>query len=265
MKNKIIVSFLFASLITSCGTPVGEGQQGGTVKPPEVQIETLPRTQILPKSVKKAIQEGYITIFGNSRGTYKEITVLIKNTSNYDLDLELDAGLFFQCPVDKMQSLVLTEDRQISLAKNEQKSLIVHSACTNAGFRSPTVIEDWPLAEAPKNLDVSLKFYGEQQDLIHKYLSRKNPEKFKSEEDYSRFLQVVIWYYLGNNNKEIRRMLTEHVYNGDIEKMNLWLNGISDDAKEIAIMIRNKDKKALKGFLIKSLSKTKSKIKNMFK
>jgi len=265
MKNKIIFSFLFAGLITSCGVKVSESEQGGTVKPPEVQIETLPSTQFSPRSVKKAIQEGYITIFGNSLGTYKEITVVLKNTSSYDLDLELDAGLFFQCPEDKMQSLVLTEDKQISLAKNEQKSLTVHSACTNASFRSPTVIEDWPLAEAPKNLDVSLKFYGEQQDLIHKYLSRKNPEKFKSEEDYSRFLQVVIWYYLGNNDKDIRRMLTEHVYSGDIEKMNLWLNDISDDAKDIAIMIRNKDKNALKDLLIKSLSKTKSKIKNMFK
>lgn len=219
--------------LSSCGNPIES----------EVSQEREPTVlEAFTGSASEALRKGLVQIEGVGLGTFRNLNVELKNDSERPLNLELDAGTYFNNPDDNKQNLILLEDVSLNLAPGESRSEQVASACCNAGLGVPGRIGDWPVAEAPKDLDVALKFLGEYDAEISAYLRQKNPERLGTKEQQNQFKQVLVWAYLGGEYDDMRRMLAQEVFHNETAQAEAFLALTLEDARELAEMLRNRDR-----------------------
>ena len=107
----------------------------------------------------------------------------------------------------------------------------------------------WPVADAPKNLDLGLRFIGENDRIISEFLKKKNPEKLGTAAQQKQFKQVMIWSYLGDNYDDMRRMLAQDVFANDISKAEEFLSTVYEDAQELGELMRRRDVASLRAWV----------------
>lgn len=197
-------------------------------------------------SAFEAMERGLVSISGQGLNTYRQIEVTLINLSNRTLELELDAGMYFDNPRAQSQNLILLQDTDIRLTPHQSIKRMMSSACTNASWSVPQSDNNWPVAKVPKNLDAALKFYGEHEAKINAYLKKKNPEELGTSEQQKRFLQVAIWAYMDDNPEDIRRMLAQEVFQNDIDKANQFFDATYSEAREISDMMKRRDSESMK-------------------
>lgn len=202
-------------------------------------------------TINQAIEKGYASVSANGQGTYTKLEVTVNNLTNKQLNIELNSGLNFKNPNPEEQSLIITEKIGIvSIQPDEDFKKITSSVCTNVKLHVPGKETGWSNSiNNDSKIDEILAMYGKYKPEITKWLQKKNPQKFATEEDQQRFLQVLVWAYTGGNYQEILEMLAKDVYGGDINKAKQWLDGVYDQAKSIVEYVRSKDYKGLLSYI----------------
>jgi len=202
--------------------------------------------QTIRESYREAKSEGHARAIAHGMNTYEQVGITIENLTDDILILEVDAGLFFQNPNAKHQSLITLYDKtNLRIEPKGTAEFNLPSACTNAGLQVPDDSEQWPQATAPLGLNLALLFYGEHRRAIDAHLAKKNPARLGTSEQRQHFQQVMIWAYMGNEYSEILRMLTEHVYFKETAQAKAWLDQVYAEAQQVAELIRNRDTDAL--------------------
>ena len=243
---KIIATLFVASLIlTSCG---GNSQEGEPHDKPNENVKK-PDPNIT-YSLKEALANDFIKISADGKGTYRNIKLNLENKSDASCKLTLPAGLYFENPDDKSQSLITAKKIEIITIDDKQKfSLDVPSFCTNVKQSVPGLLKDWN--HNPNyngGLDEVIDFYGKYEKGINEWLEKKNKE-FSDENKRMLFFQTVIWYHEGAQYQEILEMLKNDVFKNDIEKAKVWLDNIQQEASQLAQLIKERDSEKIKTWL----------------
>ena len=201
-------------------------------------------------SLKEALANDFIKISADGNGTYRNIKLNLENKSDASCKLTLTAGLYFENPDDKSQSLITAKKIDIITIDDKQKfSLDVPSFCTNVKQSVPGLLKDWN--HNPNyngGLDEVIAFYGKYEKGINKWLEKKNKE-FSDENKRMLFFQTVIWYHEGAQYQEILEMLKNDVFKNDIEKAKVWLDNIQQEASQLAQLIKERDSEKIKTWL----------------
>jgi len=244
--TKIIATLFVASLIlTSCGGNSKEGEPqdkpNENVKKPDPNITY---------SLKEALASDFIKISADGNGTYRNIRLNLENKSDASCKLTLPAGIYFENPDDKAQSLITAKKIEIITLNDKQKfSLDVLSFCTNVQQSVPGLLKNWN--HNPNyngGLDEVIEFYGKYEKGINEWLEKKNKE-FSDENKRMLFFQTVIWYHEGAQYQEILAMLKNDVFKNDIEQAKVWLDEIHKEASELAKLIKERDLEKIKTWL----------------
>jgi hypothetical protein len=75
----------------------------------------------------------FIKISADGNGTYRNIRLNLENKSDASCKLTLPAGIYFENPDEKAQSLITAKKIEtITLSEKQKLSLDVPSFCTNA-------------------------------------------------------------------------------------------------------------------------------------
>ncbi len=198
-------------------------------------------------TLKEAASFEGITVSAVGLGTYKKLDVVLKNSSDSTITLEIPAGSHFLNPIDEEQSLISSEgSAEITIQAGDEKRVTVPTFCTNAKQQVPGSQSGWDYeAEYKGGLDEVIFFYGKHAVVIDQWLEKKNPEKFAKKEDRMLFFQVVIWSYQGAQYDDIVNMLSQDVFADDITAAKKWLDEVYQEAVEIAQLIKNKDAEGL--------------------
>lgn len=201
-------------------------------------------------SLTEALAGDFIKISADGNGTFRNIRVNIENNSNSKINVSLPAGIYFENPDDKAQSLITAKKRdEILLNDKEKISVDVRSFCTNVNQKVPGVLKDWKYNPNYKGgLDEVIEFYGQYEKGINEWLEKKNP-KFSSDENRMLFFQIVIWYHEGGKYQEILNMLKKDVFQNDINHAKIWLDEIHAEAAELAQLIKERDSDKIKNWL----------------
>ena len=239
--NKHSLIFALFIFITLACSPSNKGEEGST---------TQGKMSIDPEktyTLKEAASFEGITVSAVGLGTYKKLDVVLKNSSDSNITLEIPAGSHFLNPIDEEQSLISSENSaKITLQPGETKKVTVPTFCTNAKQQVPGSQSGWDYeAEYKGGLDEVISFYGKHAVVIDQWLEKKNPEKFARKEDRMLFFQVVIWSYQGAEYEDIVDMLSQDVFADDITATKKWLDEVYQEAVEIAQLIKNKDSEGL--------------------
>ena len=244
--TKIITTLVVASLIlTSCG---GNSKVD---EPKDIQIEDVKKPDPnITYSLKDALANDFIKISADGNGTYRNIRINLENKSDGSFKLTLPAGIYFENPDEKAQSLITAiKKEQISLSDKQKISLDVPSFCTNVKQSVPGFLKNWNHNPNYKGgLDEVIEFYGKYEKGINEWLEKKNKE-FSDENKRMLFFQTVIWYHEGGQYQEILTMLENDVFKNDIEKAKVWLDNIQQDASELAQLIKERDSENIKNWL----------------
>lgn len=238
---------MLALLLIGCGGTIQTGEDNENSTRPESRRESL--LTKFKGSLEDAIDQRLVKIQGNGKNTYRELDVTIENISDIPLDIEVDAGTFFDNPKSRSQNLILLDDVSLSLRPGESETKTMSSACCNAGYSVPGDDSGWPVADAPKNLDLGLRFIGENDRIISEFLKKKNPEKLGTAAQQKQFKQVMIWSYLGDNYDDMRRMLAQDVFANDISKAEEFLSTVYEDAQELGELMRRRDVASLRAWV----------------
>jgi predicted small secreted protein len=244
--TKIIATLFVASLIlTSCGGNSKEGEPQD--KPHEHVKQPDPN---ITYSLKEALASDFIKISADGNGTYRNIRLNLENKSDASCKLTLPAGIYFENPDDKAQSLITAKKIEIITLNDKQKfSLDVLSFCTNVQQSVPCLLKKWNHNQNYNGgLDEVIEFYGKYEKGINEWLEKKNKE-FSDENKRMLFFQTVIWYHEGAQYQEILAMLKNDVFKNDIEKAKVWLDNIQQDASELAKLIKERDSEKIKTWL----------------
>jgi hypothetical protein len=218
----------------------------------KTRSEELPAYDGKKISIEEAVKKGFATLSANGKGTFSQIDVVIDNKTDQTLNLQVGGGLFFSNPNSNAQSLLTIQAiGEISIDPKGRKVLEnIPTVCTNAQLEIPGTQTNWPSQINPDGtIDNILSVYSKYKDNINGYLQRKNPEKFQTEADQQRFLQVLVWAYSGAEYKRILDMLAKDVYGNDIDRAKQWLDGVYEDAANMANYIKNGDFKGLVDYL----------------
>lgn len=109
-------------------------------------------------SLKNAIKDGKITYTAeyNPKGTHYlgPILLTVKNTSNEELQINLNAGDLFVPTESMFQNIVVIRTDKIHLLPNEKKSITVEGNCTESHDRGAINTTKYTFAE---NNDIKLK------------------------------------------------------------------------------------------------------------
>ena len=242
----ILTTFLVASaILTSCG--------GNSEKKVEVEVEesneiTKPDPDKI-YSLKDALASNFIKISADGNGTYRNIRLNLENNSNASFNLTIPAGIYFENPDDKAQSLITAKKIEtITLSDKQKFSSDVPSFCTNVKQSVPGLLKNW--RHNPNyngGLDEVIEFYGKYEKVINEWLEKKN-EKFSTEDNRMLFFQTVIWYHEGGQYLEILGMLKNGVFKNDIEQAKVWLDEIQKEASELAQLIKERDSEKIKNW-----------------
>jgi hypothetical protein len=234
------------ALMSILGVGCSSGSDNETRR--EAQEETT-KTAVFIGSLEQAMSENLIQVGGQGLGTYKQIELYLENTSDREVQIEVEAGSHFRNPVSSSQNLITLRSEKITLKKGSQERITLPAACTNASLRVPGREGDWKWEQAPKDLDKALRFYGKHEQKIGEFLAKKNPEKLSNPEQRQAFLQVAIWTYLGDNPEDIIGLLAQEVFHNDIQRARDFFDSVREDATRIAEMLRNRDDEAIKSWL----------------
>ena len=199
-------------------------------------------------TAEEALRLGLVEIEGKGKNTFRQIQANVRNLTSKELNLELDAGMYFDNPRSKSQNLVILEDYKMQVGPGQSVAKTLNSACTDAEWSVPRDDDHWPVEKAPKNLDGALKFYGQHEDKISAYLKKKNPEQLGTAGQQQQFKQVMVWAYMGDNYDDIRRMLAQEVFNNDLDRAEDFLSEHYSDAQEIADLVREQDSAAIRQY-----------------
>lgn len=243
---KIIASLFFASaILTSCG---GNSQEGEPHDKPNENVKK-PDPNIT-YSLKDALASDFIKISADGNGTYRNIRLNLENKTDASCKLTLPAGIYFENPDDKAQSLITAKKIEIITLNDKQKlSQDVPSFCTNVKQSVPGLLKNWN--HNPNyngGLDEVIEFYGKYEKGINEWLEKKNKE-FSDENKRMLFFQTVIWYHEGGQYQEILAMLKNDVFKNDIEQAKVWLDEIHEEASELAKLIKERDSEKIKTWL----------------
>jgi hypothetical protein len=242
-----ILATLFVGLVlfTSCG---GNSQESKTHDETNENV-TKPDPNIT-YSLKDALAGNFIKISADGNGTYRNIRLNLENKSDASCTLTLPAGLYFENPDEKAQSLITAKKIEtITLSEKQKLSLDVPSFCTNAKQNVPGLLKNWN--HNPKyngGLDEVIEFYGKYEKGINEWLEKKN-ERFSDENNRMLFFQTVIWYHEGGQYQEILAMLNKDVFKNDIEQAKVWLDEIQQEASQLAQLIKERDSEKIKSWL----------------
>ena len=244
--TKIIATLFVASLIlTSCG---GNSKEGEPQEKPNENVKK-PDPKIT-YSLKDALASDFIKISADGNGTYRNIRLNLENKSDASCKITLPAGIYFENPDDKAQSLITAKKIEIITLNNKQKfSQDVPSFCTNVKQSVPGLLKNWN--HNPNyngGLDEVIEFYGKYEKGINEWLEKKNKE-FSDENKRMLFFQTVIWYHEGAQYQEILAMLKNDVFKNDIESAKVWLDNIQKDASDLAKLIKERDSEKIKTWL----------------
>ncbi len=241
--TKIIATLFVASLIlTGCG---GNSQEGEPQNKPNENIKKQDLN--ITYSLNDALASDFIKISADGNGTYRNIRLNIENKSDASCKITLPAGIYFENPDDKAQSLITAKKIEIITLNDKQKfSLDVPSFCTNVKQSVPGVLKNWN--HNPNyngGLDEVIEFYGKYEKGINEWLEKKNKE-FSDENKRMLFFQTVIWYHEGAQYQEILAMLKNDVFKNDIEKAKVWLDNVQQEASKLAQLIKERDSEKIK-------------------
>ncbi len=200
--------------------------------------------------LRDAIAEDIVSITADGLGTFRRIKVKIQNKTNRTLRIKIPAGLYFINPITEEQSLITADNLDtIEFQANENKSIEVNSFCTDVRQKVPGKLNDWLYEKNYKGgLDEVIRFYGNHETLINEWLKSKN-EKFAQEENRLIFYQLIIWLHEEGEYSQILLMLGNDVFKNDINAAKEWLDEIYEDAKELALIIKSRDKDKIKSWL----------------
>jgi len=240
MKKHSLIFALFIFIALAC-SPGNKGEEGST------NTEKMSIDPNKTYTLKEAVSFEGITVSAQGLGTYKQLDVVLENSSESKITIIIPAGSHFQNPIDAEQSLISSEgSAEITLQVGETKKVTVATFCTNAKQQVPGNQSGWAYEAAYQGgLDEVISFYGNHAVLIDQWLEKKNPEKFATKEGRMLFFQVVIWSYQGAQYDEIVNMLSQDVFADDLTAAKLWLDEVYQEAEEIAQLIKNKDSEGL--------------------
>jgi len=240
MKN-IYLLIIGSFILASCGSRDTKEEETKKIELSDAEYNGATIT------INQALQKGYVSVSGNGQGTYTQLEVDVKNLTNKPLYIEINSGLNFNNPNPEAQSLIIIEKiGVVSIQPDESYKKTANSVCTNVKLDIPGKETGWSnSANNDSKIDEILEVYGKYKPAITNWLQKKNPEKFSTEEDQQRFLQVLVWAYTGGQYQEILAMLAKDVYGGDTDKAKHWLDGIYEQARKIADYARDKDYKGL--------------------
>jgi hypothetical protein len=243
---KIITIFFLATIIfTSCGgnsnDVAPQNKQYGKIK------KQNPNASY---SLKDALANELIKISADGNGTYRNIRIILENKTQNSFRITLPAGIYFENPDIKAQSLITVKKvEDITLTENQKFMLDIPSFCTNVKQRVPGLLKNWNYnPNYDGGLDEVIEFYGIYEKGINEWLEKKN-KKFSDENNRLIFFQTVIWYHEGAQYKEILSMLKNDVFKNDVENAKIWLDDIQQEAFELAQLIKNRDSEKLKSWI----------------
>ncbi len=251
MKNlmTILATIMLASVIlTSCGGNSKEGEpQAGAKEENGIVAEPDPNKTY---SLKDALAKNFIIISADGKGTYRNIQLNLENKTDAICKVTTPAGIYFENPDDKAQSLITAKNIEtITLSGRQKVSLDVPSFCTNVRQSVPGLLKNWNHNPNYNGvLDEVIEFYGKHEKGINKWLEKKNT-RFSDENNRMLFFQTVIWYHEGGQYQEILEMLKRDVFKNDIEQAKVWLDEIQQDASELAQLIKERDSDKIKSWL----------------
>jgi len=248
MKNlmKIFTLLLLClSVLTSCFRNSGKKDNQvektvGIAKPSSNKIYSL----------KEALAGDFIKISADGNGTYRNIRLNLENNCNSKILISLPAGIYFENPDDKAQSLITAKLKEKILLREKQKfNLDLPSFCTNVNQNVPGILRNWSYKpNYSGGLDEVIEFYGKYEKGINEWLDKKN-QKFSTEENRMLFFQTVIWYHEGGQYPEILGMLKNDVFKNDIAQAKVWLDAIQKEAAELAQLIKERNSEKIKTWL----------------
>jgi hypothetical protein len=196
------------------------------------------------------LENDFIKISADGNGTYHNIRINLENKSDASFKLTLPAGMYFENPDDKAQSLITAKKiEKITLSEKQKLSFDVPSFCTNVRQSVPGLLKNWN--HNPNyngGLDEVIEFCGKHEKSINVWLEKKN-ERFSDENNRMLFFQIVIWYHEGGQYQEILTMLKNDVFKNDIEKAKVFLDEIHQEAAELAQIIKERDTDKIKTWL----------------
>ena len=244
MKN-IYLLLIGSFILASCGSSNSTNEENKKIELSDAEYNGATIT------INQALQKGYVSVSGNGQGTFTHLEVNVKNLTNKPLNIEINSGLNFNNPNPDAQSLIIIEKiGVVSIQPDENFKQITNSVCTNVKLDIPGKETGWSnSSNNDSKIDEILEVYGKYKPEITKWLQKKNPEKFSTEEDQQRFLQVLVWAYTGGQYQEILEMLAKDVYGGDTNKAKQWLDGIYEQARTIVDYVKSKDYKGLLIFI----------------
>jgi hypothetical protein len=243
MKKLPLILNLLIFFLISCSS--GERKEQN-----ESSIHKISIDPTKTYTLKEASSIGAIRASADGLGTYKFINIVLENSSESSISVEIPAGSHFQNPNSEEQSLISSErSEKITLQTGERKTVRLSTFCTNARKLVPSKQSGWVYQpEYAGGLDEVISFYGNYAESIDQWLIKKNPEKFSTKEERLLFFQVVIWSYEGAAYQDIVKMLSQDVFADDIDAAKKWLDEIYKEAVEIAQLIKNKDSEGLKNW-----------------
>lgn len=259
MTKTLAFLLLFSVIISSCGGDSQIAEQPDNVnldnsktveQTNNINVDDSNETNLIKTySLKEALESDLIAISADGNGTFRNIRFNIENKSNTSYNLTLSAGIYFENPDKKAQSLITAKKIEtITLNDNQKLSFDVASYCTNVNQNVPGLLKNWKYnSNYDGGLDEVIKFYGKYEKYINKWLMKKN-ENFSDENNRMLFFQTVIWYYEGGQYQDILIMLKNDVFKNDIEKAKVWLDQIHQDASELAKLIKERDPEKIKSW-----------------
>ena len=88
--------------------------------------------------------------------------------------------IFFDNPKSSCQNQVLLDNVSLSLNPGEDETKTMSSACCNAGYSVRGDDTGWLVADASKNLDMGLRFIGENDRIINEFLKKEEPRETRN-------------------------------------------------------------------------------------
>jgi hypothetical protein len=248
--KKVITIFgviLLASVIlTSCGRNQTEdkGLIGETNKTRDKPNSTK------TYSLQEAIKDSFVEISADGNGTFRNIKLVIKNNSDCNLKISVPAGVYFENPDDRAQSLITAKKiDELLLSDNQEFRIDALTFCTNVKQKVPGFLKGWIFKQNYNGgLDEVIEFYGKHEKVINKWLEKKN-ERFSTEENRLLFFQTVIWFHEGGQYSEILNLLKNDVFNNDIQQAKSWLDDIQKEAVQLSHMIKDRDSEKIQSWL----------------
>lgn len=203
-------------------------------------------------TLNKAIEKGYASISADGLGTFTKINIVINNHTQKSINLIINGGILFKNPDPTAQSLIVIDKiGDITIDSKNTFDQVVRTVCTDVSLNVPGKNKNWQAINNNNNesIDEILMAYAKYKEQITAWLKRKNPSKFKTEEDQHRFLQILVWAYKGGDYNQILNMLAKDVYNGDLTKAREWLDGLYEQAVQITSYVKQNDYKGLLVYL----------------